>query len=89
MLLAHAGLLKGRPAITHGVAIADLRESGADVKDARVVDDGDIVSAGGVTSGIDMTLWLVERFFGKKMLADVEVELEYQRQGVLWQRSED
>ncbi|MGK7913649.1 MAG: DJ-1/PfpI family protein [Synechococcus sp.] len=89
MLVAHAGLVKGRPAITHGVAIADLQAIGADVKDARVVDDGDIISAGGVTSGIDMALWLVERFFGKEMLAEVESELEYQRQGLLWQRAVD
>ena len=89
MLVAHAGLLQGRPAITHGVAIADLKEIGADVQDARIVDDGDIISAGGVTSGIDMALWLVERFFGREVAADVEGELEYQRQGILWQRSVD
>ena len=60
MLLAEAGLLNGRPAITHHSAIEDLRGFGADVIDgARVVDDGDIVTAAGVTSGIDLALHLV------------------------------
>src|SRR3954452_22169412 len=48
MLLAKAGLLDGRPAVTHAVALDDLRAHGADVRaDARVVDDGDILTAGG------------------------------------------
>jgi transcriptional regulator GlxA family with amidase domain len=60
MLLAEAGLLTGRRAITHHTAIEDLRAAGADVvEDARFVDEGDIVTAGGVTSGIDMALHLV------------------------------
>ncbi|MEO0355184.1 MAG: DJ-1/PfpI family protein, partial [Cyanobacteria bacterium P01_A01_bin.3] len=70
------------------VALADLQAIGADVKEARVVDDGDIISAGGVTSGIDLALWLVERFFGAEMLAEVEVELEYKRQGMVWRHAE-
>ena len=64
MLLAAAGLLDGRPAITHHLAIDDLRAAGARVVHARVVDDGDIVTAGGVTSGLDLALHLVERHFG-------------------------
>jgi len=60
MLLAEAGLLTGRRAITHHTAIEDLRAAGADVaEDARYVDEGDIVTAGGVTSGIDMALYLL------------------------------
>lgn len=87
MLLAASGLLKGRPAIAHQVAIADLQAAGAIVTQARVVDDGDIVSSGGVTSGIDLALWLVERFFGRSIAQAVETELEYQRSGSLWRRS--
>lgn len=60
MLLAEAGLLTGRRAITHHTAIEDLRAAGADVaEDERYVDTGDIVTAGGVTSGIDMALYLL------------------------------
>ena len=60
MLLAEAGLLTGRRAITHHTAIEDLRAAGADVAEgARYVDEGDIVTAAGVTSGIDMALYLL------------------------------
>lgn len=60
MLLAEAGLLTGRRAITHHTAIEDLRAAGALVVDgARVVDEGDIITAAGVTSGIDMALHLL------------------------------
>lgn len=79
MLLATAGLTDGRPAITHHSAIDDLRESGAEVVDARVVDDGDIVTAGGVTSGIDLALWIVERSSGADVAAQVAREMEYDR----------
>jgi transcriptional regulator GlxA family with amidase domain len=63
MLLAKAGILEGRPAVTHWAALDDLRADGADVReDARVVDDGDVLTAGGVTSGLDLALHLVERY---------------------------
>lgn len=87
MLLAAAGLLKNRPAITHHTAIEDLRGNGARVMDARVVDDGDVVTAGGVTSGIDLALWLAERFAGKEVAAKIAQLLEYERCGPIWQRS--
>src|SRR5919108_177163 len=60
MILAAAGLVQGRPATTHHSAIEDLRGAGATIVDgARVVDDGDLITAGGVTSGLDLALWLV------------------------------
>ncbi|MBE2315116.1 DJ-1/PfpI family protein [Solirubrobacter sp. CPCC 204708] len=60
MLLAAAGLLTGRRAITHHSAIEDLREAGADVVEgARYVDEGDILTSAGVSAGIDMALHLV------------------------------
>ncbi len=64
MVLAAAGLTSGRPATTHHCAHDDLRASGADLKDDRVVDDGDLITCGGVTSGLDMALWMVERELG-------------------------
>ncbi len=84
MLLAAAGILKGRPAITHHGAIKDLEEHGAQVIQARVVDDGDVVSAGGVTSGLDLALWLVERFYGPQAAQKIEVQMEYERRGTVW-----
>jgi transcriptional regulator GlxA family with amidase domain len=79
MLLARAGLTDGRPAVTHASAVDDLRESGADVVDARVVDDGDVLTAGGVTSGLDLALHLVERFADADVAERVATEVEYER----------
>jgi transcriptional regulator GlxA family with amidase domain len=84
MLAATAGLTRGRPAITHHDAVEDLRASGARVVEARVVDDGDLVTAGGVTSGIDMALWLVERHFGAELAGAVAAEIEHPRHGEVW-----
>jgi transcriptional regulator GlxA family with amidase domain len=86
MLLASAGLLAGRPATTHHGAIDDLRAAGAEVIDgARVVDDGDILSAGGVTSGIDLALWLVERELGAEIAGLIAREMEHDRRGPVHQ----
>ena len=80
MLLARAGLLDGRPAVTHAGAIDDLREAGAEVVDARYVDDGDVLTAGGITAGLDLALHLIERLAGAEAAADVATHMEYDRQ---------
>jgi transcriptional regulator GlxA family with amidase domain len=77
MLLAAAGITTGRPATTHHSAVEDLRASGANVVAARVVDDGDVVTAGGVTSGIDLALLIVERHAGRDTANRVAREIEY------------
>ncbi len=80
MLLSAAGLTRGRPAITHHGAHADLAAAGAElITDARVVDDGDLLTAAGVTSGLDLALWIVEREAGAAIAASVAREMEYQR----------
>ncbi len=84
MLVAAAGLLKGRPAVTHHGAIADLAATGAEIVKARVVDDQDIITAGGVTSGLDLALWLLERYVSPQVAHQVEVMLEYERRGTVW-----
>lgn len=86
MLVAATGLLAGRPAITHHDAIEELKEMGAEIIKARVVDDGDLITAGGVTAGLDLALWLVERYFGSPLSHQVESELEYERRGTVWRR---
>ena len=79
MLLAAAGLVEGRPATTHHAAHEDLRAAGAQVVEARFVDDGDLLTAGGVTSGLDLALHLVERIAGASIAAEVADEIEYER----------
>ena len=80
-IVAAAGLLDGREASTHHRARDGLRERGVEVVDARVVDDGDILSAGGVTAGIDLALWLVERSFGAGLADAIAREMEHERRG--------
>jgi transcriptional regulator GlxA family with amidase domain len=89
MLLAAAGLTRGRHATTHHVAREALRASGALLVDARVVDDGELITAGGVTSGLDLGLWLVEREAGAELARQIEHHLEYERRGPVWRRPRD
>jgi len=86
MLVSATGLLRGRPATTHHGAIEALRRQGAEIVDARVVDDGDVLSCGGVTSGIDLALWLVERERGAEVAQRIAAEIEYERRGFVWRR---
>jgi len=86
MLLSAAGLLRGRPAVTHHIALAALAAEGAELVDARVVDDGDRITAGGVTSGLDLALWFAERYWGKALAAQLADAMEYTRVGHVWQR---
>ncbi|MDT3433819.1 DJ-1/PfpI family protein [Haloarcula sp. 1CSR25-25] len=81
MVLSRAGLLDGRPAVTHGGAIEDLRATDATVVDARVVDDGDVLTCGGVTSGLDLAVHLVEREWGADVAGAVCDEMEYEPRG--------
>ncbi len=81
MVVAAAGLLDGRSATTHHLARDDLRAAGAEVVEARVVDDGDVLTAGGVTSGLDLALWIVEREAGAETAARVAADIEHERAG--------
>ena len=79
-LLAAGGLLEGRPATTHHDDLDDLEgKAGEVIRDARVVDDGDVITAGGVTAGIDMALWLAEKHAGRDVAESAADELEYPR----------
>jgi len=84
MLLAAAGLLEGRPAITNRRAIDDLRATGALVREeARVVDDGDVLTSGGVLAGIDLAIRIVERWRGERAAAAAVDRLEHLQWGTL------
>ena len=80
LVLAAAGLLDGRPATTHWAALDELRAAGRDVdvrESDRFVDDGAVVTAAGVSAGIDMALHLVERLHSTERARDVRREIQY------------
>ncbi|MEU7729141.1 DJ-1/PfpI family protein [Streptomyces sp. NPDC040724] len=86
MLLSAAGLTRGRPCTTHHKARPDLERQGGVLKNARVVDDGDLVTAGGITSGLELALWLVRRELGPDAASSLEAMLEYEARGTVWSR---
>jgi transcriptional regulator GlxA family with amidase domain len=84
LALAMAGLLEGRNAVTHVLGVDVLEATGVNVVRARVVDDGDLVTAGGVTSGLDLALHLLDRAYGPRIALAVEELFEYERRGTVW-----
>ncbi|TFV57040.1 DJ-1/PfpI family protein [Mycobacterium sp. PS03-16] len=84
LALAMAGLLDGRHATTHHLGVDVLEATGAVPVRARVVDDGDLVSAGGVTSGLDLALHLLHRTYGPRIALAVEEMFAYERRGTVW-----
>ncbi|RWM09557.1 MAG: DJ-1/PfpI family protein [Mesorhizobium sp.] len=77
LVLGAAGLLKGKRATTHWYAHDFLEEFGAVPVDARIAEDGNLITAGGVTSGIDFGLALVARLLGQAEAETVQLSLEY------------
>lgn len=80
LLYAAAGLLSGRPATTHWASLDMLAELDPtiDVRpEARFVDDGDIVTAAGVSAGIDMALHLIVRLAGADRARQVRRGIQY------------
>jgi transcriptional regulator GlxA family with amidase domain len=84
LALAMAGLLEGRHAVTHVLGMDMLDATGAHAVQARVVDDGDLITAGGVTSGLDLGLYLLELAYGPRIARAVETLFEYERRGTVW-----
>ncbi|QJD86064.1 DJ-1/PfpI family protein [Cohnella herbarum] len=85
LMLAMTGLLEGRHAVTNHLGMDALGAMGAIPVAARVVDDGNLVTGGGVTSGLDVALYLVERELGPRIAHAVEKLFEYERRGTVWQ----
>lgn len=80
LVYAAAGLLKGRPATSHWGALDQLAEIDATVEprpDERFVDDGDVVTAAGVSAGIDMALHLVARLANVDRARKVRRGIQY------------
>jgi transcriptional regulator GlxA family with amidase domain len=84
LALAMAGLIEGRNAVTHHMGADVLDATGVTAVRARVVDDGDLVTAGGVTSGLDLALYLLERTYGPQIALTVEDLFAYERRGTVW-----
>lgn len=80
LLLAAAGLLEGRRATSHWLALDQLKEYGAEPTGERVVTDGKYVTAAGVSSGIDMGLTLLGRIAGDEYAQSVQLLAEYDPQ---------
>jgi putative intracellular protease/amidase len=80
LILAAAGLLDGRRATSHWLALEALRELGAVPVSERVVFDGKIVTGAGVSAGIDMSLTLAERIAGAEVAQAIQLGIEYDPQ---------
>lgn len=80
LILAAVGLLEGRPATTHWVAPGILRSYGSPYRRARWVEDGKIITAAGVSAGIDMALHLVARLTDEETARRVQLDIEYDPQ---------
>src|SRR5579871_841208 len=77
LLLGAAGFLKGRKATTHPAARVELAEYCEKVVDQRVVEDGPVITCGGVTAGIDMGLHLCEKFAGFDVKEKIRRQMDY------------
>jgi transcriptional regulator GlxA family with amidase domain len=85
-LLAETGLLSGKSATTFHDAYARFEERYPDIhlkRGARFVEDGNLATAGGLSSGIDLAIRVIERYFGRKAAERTAYTLEYQGKG--WQ----
>ena len=80
LLLGAAGVLDGLPATTHWVAYDHLRSYGAQPTEQRVVIEGKVATAAGVSAGIDLALTLVDRLHGAEVAQAVQLGIEYDPQ---------
>jgi transcriptional regulator GlxA family with amidase domain len=86
LLLGAAGLLQGKRATTHRSAFDLLQPlCGTLVTDERVVPDGGVVTAGGVSASLDLGLYLVERFWGRDARERISAQMEYEPRDVMHQ----
>jgi len=80
LVLAEAGLLAGKSATSHHSALESMAAEYPDVKvkrGVRFVDDGNISTAGGLTSGVDLAIHVVERYFGRAVAERTAWDLEH------------
>jgi transcriptional regulator GlxA family with amidase domain len=80
LLLGAAGVLDGLPATTHWFAYDHLRSYGAQPTEQRVVIQGKVATAAGVSAGIDLALTLVDKLYGAEVAQGVQLGIEYDPQ---------
>lgn len=80
LILGAAGLLEGKEATTHWASLERLREYGAIPTGRRVVEQGKVVTAAGVSSGIDMALTLAANIAGDDYAQGIQLGIEYDPQ---------
>ena len=80
LLLGAAGVLDGLPATTHWIAYDHLRTYGAQPTEQRVVIEGKVATAAGVSAGIDLALTLVDRLHGAEVAQAIQLGIEYDPQ---------
>ena len=77
LVLGAAGLLKGKQATTHWMSHSLLKAFGAVPIEARVVTDGNVITGGGVTAGIDFGLAIAGAAFGRAAAEQIQLSIEY------------
>ncbi|WP_263831781.1 DJ-1/PfpI family protein [Sulfurospirillum oryzae] len=75
--LAEAGVLKGKEATTYHTAFDELAAYGINVVSSKVVQGGKIITAGGVSSGLELGFYLLRELFGLKCAQEVAEKIEY------------
>ncbi|NCB53846.1 MAG: DJ-1/PfpI family protein [Epsilonproteobacteria bacterium] len=75
--LAEAGLLQGKKATTHAKAFNELADYGIQVVSSKIVREGKIISAGGVSSGLELGFYLLKELFGTQAAREVAENIEY------------
>jgi cyclohexyl-isocyanide hydratase len=81
LLIGAAGRLAGKRATTHRSALGELSRFGATPCESRLAHDGNVVTAGGVTAGIDLGLHLVRRLVGEEAADRIAYQIEIARAG--------
>jgi cyclohexyl-isocyanide hydratase len=76
-ILGAAGRLKGRRATTHWGYTGALKACGAQFTPGRIVADGNLMTAGGVTSGIDFSLAVIAQIWGETLAKSIQLRMEY------------
>lgn len=77
LLLGAAGFLKNKRATTHPGALGELKGFCSEVVQTRIMDEGDVITGGGVTAGIDVGLHMVERVAGPEAREKIAKQMDY------------